>query len=283
MFRNAANKLAAPSRVAHYLGVATLICGIGVLAGFPPLAHAHDVISTRITWNREIGPLLVRRCGSCHRERGRAFPLTRYDQARPWAVAIRDSVQQRTMPPWNAMRGFGAYRNDASLTQEEIALIVDWVNGGAPEADRPSPGPSLPQSLPASLGVPSRPEVAATGKPGRVPANRTGSTWVRLTPSKNEIPHAAVIEAIELPEMKEGAAFQAFLHRPDGSREPLVWVRRYVPGAGRTFEFLRPLDAPAHSRVLMVGPPGTTLRLRVMPGRPGAQLESGRTPAGAGG
>ncbi|MEJ7609533.1 MAG: hypothetical protein WKF37_25485 [Bryobacteraceae bacterium] len=37
------------------------------------------------------------------------------------------------MPPWGAVRGYGGFANDVSLTQNEIIRITEWVEGGAPE------------------------------------------------------------------------------------------------------------------------------------------------------
>ena len=39
------------------------------------------------------------------------------------------------MPPWGAVKGFGDFRDDPSLTQDEITRIAEWVEGGAPEGD----------------------------------------------------------------------------------------------------------------------------------------------------
>ncbi len=107
------------------------------LALFPftlPLA-AHDPITTKLTWNREISRIFYRKCLVCHRDGARAMPLVTYDDARPWAKAIRDEVLERRMPPWGAMKGFGDFRNDSSLSEEEINWIVSWVEGGAPKGE----------------------------------------------------------------------------------------------------------------------------------------------------
>ena len=59
--------------------------------------------------------------------------LTTYEEVRPWARAIKEQTLTRRMPTWHAARGFGAFKNDPSLTPIEIAMIVSWVNGGLPE------------------------------------------------------------------------------------------------------------------------------------------------------
>ena len=56
-----------------------------------------------------------------------------YAEARPWAVAIKEEVLERRMPPWGAVKGFGDFRNDKALTPEQLELIISWVGGGVPE------------------------------------------------------------------------------------------------------------------------------------------------------
>lgn len=111
---------------------------------------AHDPISTKVTWTREIGPLVQRRCASCHTRGGFAFSLTTYEDARPWAVAIKEEVLAGQMPPWGAAPGIGHFANDRSLTRHEIELIAAWVDGGAPRELPSQPAPNTP--IPNSQG-----------------------------------------------------------------------------------------------------------------------------------
>src|SRR5207253_11148354 len=91
--------------------------------------------TTKVTYSREISRLIYKHCAQCHREGGSSFSLTTYEQARPWAKAIKEEVLERRMPPWGAVKGFGSFKNDEGLTQEQIELISDWVEGGASEGD----------------------------------------------------------------------------------------------------------------------------------------------------
>jgi hypothetical protein len=70
--------------------------------------------------------------------------LLTYEDARPWARAIRENVVTRTMPPWHIDRNIGIrkFKDDPSLSDAEIATIVQWVDQGAPRgnpADLPPP------------------------------------------------------------------------------------------------------------------------------------------------
>src|SRR5438045_9065579 len=94
-----------------------------------------DVITTPLPFSREISRLVYERCARCHRPGGMAFSLMTYAEARPWAAAIKEEVLERRMPPWGAVKGFGEFKDDQGLTQEQIELIANWVEGGAPEGD----------------------------------------------------------------------------------------------------------------------------------------------------
>ena len=100
---------------------------------------AHDRITTKVTWDREIAPIVEARCVKCHSPGGRApMPLTTYQEARPWAKAMKDEVLARRMPKWHVVRGYGDFRNDPSLSAFEIALIAAWADGGAPASAKAS-------------------------------------------------------------------------------------------------------------------------------------------------
>jgi hypothetical protein len=81
--------------------------------------------------------------------------LATYEEARPWAKAIKEEILEKRMPPWFAMKGYGEFRNAPALTQHEVDVIVNWVEGGAPKGDDkelPS-GPLVSDDWP--LGKPS--------------------------------------------------------------------------------------------------------------------------------
>jgi hypothetical protein len=118
---------------------------------------AHDPITTKVTWSREVVRIVNKRCLGCHVAGGVApMPLSTYDQARPWAKAIKDEVVARRMPKWPAARGFGHFSNDPTLSPFEIELVAAWADGGAPkgeERDLPANVPE-PASPGSDLGLP---------------------------------------------------------------------------------------------------------------------------------
>jgi mono/diheme cytochrome c family protein len=64
------------------------------------VATSHDPVTTKLTWSQEISRIIYKRCAGCHGEGGRPMSLVTYEEARPWAKAIRDEVLNRRMPPW---------------------------------------------------------------------------------------------------------------------------------------------------------------------------------------
>jgi hypothetical protein len=101
--------------------------------------RTHNPVSTSVRFNREIAPILYTRCAPCHADKGLAMPLQTYRQVRPWAVAIKEEVLARHMPPWPAEPGYGAFANDGGLTPREREFLLSWVDGGVPEGDEEPP------------------------------------------------------------------------------------------------------------------------------------------------
>jgi hypothetical protein len=93
--------------------------------------------SAKTTFNQDVLPILQQRCQTCHRS-GEVAPMSlrTYEETRPWASAIKESVLLKRMPPWFAdPHASKAFSNDRSLSRQEIQTIVAWVDAGAPEGD----------------------------------------------------------------------------------------------------------------------------------------------------
>ncbi len=96
-----------------------------------------------VTFSRDIAPILQRSCQQCHRPSGVApMALVTYEDARPHAMAMmrRTGIRDRqgTMPPWYVEKDIGIqnYKDDTSLSDEEVTAIAAWARNGAPEGDR---------------------------------------------------------------------------------------------------------------------------------------------------
>ncbi|OLB61269.1 MAG: hypothetical protein AUI11_10430 [Acidobacteria bacterium 13_2_20CM_2_66_4] len=102
-----------------------------------------------VTFTKDIAPILQRSCQNCHRPDGVApMALVNYEDVRPWARAIKQRTgvgpHAGVMPPWYVERNIGIqqFKDDPSLSDEEIAKIARWADGGAPRgnpADMPPP------------------------------------------------------------------------------------------------------------------------------------------------
>lgn len=170
----------------------------------------------------DVLPILERHCQSCHRA-GEAAPmaLQTYEQVRPYARAIRDTVLRGTMPPWFADAEKGVFSNDPRLSPAEADVIRRWTANGAP----PGPYKASTREWPQGWRIGTPDAVFATPAPFDVPAEGevdyqhvivptgfTADTWVNaveVRPSSRANVHHAVVFV-----------------RPPRS----VWLRSEAPG-----------------------------------------------------
>jgi len=88
------------------------------------------------TFYKDVLPILQANCQTCHRP-GEVAPmsLVTYEQARPWARAIKAAVVSKQMPPWFADPGYAHLANERRLVEREIATLAAWADAGAPAGD----------------------------------------------------------------------------------------------------------------------------------------------------
>src|SRR5437868_1372742 len=77
-----------------------------VVIVWPSLAQAQ----ARVTFNKEIAPIIWHRCATCHRpgEIG-PFSLLSYDDVKRHAAQIAAVTARRLMPPWKPEPGKGTF------------------------------------------------------------------------------------------------------------------------------------------------------------------------------
>jgi len=118
-------------------------CAFLTLAGSATAAEISNKTGTNeaaksVTFTRDVAPILQARCQECHRKGSMApMSLVTYEETRPWAKSMRQRVITRQMPPWHIDKAVGVqkFKNDISLTDEQIDTIVRWVDAGAPQGD----------------------------------------------------------------------------------------------------------------------------------------------------
>lgn len=219
---------------------------------FAGLLEAHDIITTPITFDREIARILYSRCASCHHDGGSAFSLMTYSQARPWAVAIKEEVLTRRMPPWGAVKGFGDFRDEQALTPEQLELITSWVEGGVPEG--------IEKDLPA---VPKWDHAHAAQVP-----------QIGMISGPYTLKHDVKLGGLLPMSVPPNASLRISASLPDGRIEPLLWLQNYKPQFGHSFFFRTPLalpagtvinGVPATAKIAMLPPTSPTIGPRVAP------------------
>ncbi|PCI78641.1 MAG: hypothetical protein COB20_06455 [SAR86 cluster bacterium] len=117
-----------------------------VLLALPAISYGQ---SSEITFHKDIEPILQRSCQNCHRIGGGGpMPLVTYDEVAPFAglIEFKTGLRDRAgaMPPWYVEKNVGIqqFKNDTSLSDEEIAAISTWARSGTPKgdsADAPEP------------------------------------------------------------------------------------------------------------------------------------------------
>ena len=163
-----------------------------------------------ITFNKDVLPVLQKRCQGCHRA-GEAAPmaLLTYKDARPFAAAIREAVQSGKMPPWHADPHAGKFSNDRRLSQPEKDILVAWSRTGAKEGnpqDAPQPivfsdgfamgKPDLILDMGATHTVPAKGTIDYTYYV--VPSGFTEDKWVEkieARPGARSVVHHIVVQS----------------------------------------------------------------------------------------
>ena len=83
---------------------------------------AARVERSRVTFSRDVAPIVFDACVSCHRSGGPGpFPLTTYDEVRRRATQIAQVTRSRFMPPWKVEPGVGHFVGQRPLDRREIA------------------------------------------------------------------------------------------------------------------------------------------------------------------
>ena len=172
--------------------------------------------------------------------------LASYQDARPWAVAIREEVLARRMPPWPAVPGYGEFRNQLALSAQEISNLANWVEGGAPEGEA--------EYLPTNSLI------------GRPMENKPISGNKLLVGDGFRASKSMAIGAIQ---WKSGLETQQIKLRavlPDGAVQPLVWLLP-MPAQTRKRQLLyqAPVQLPAGSILVTEPPAAGQFLLTVVP------------------
>ena len=103
-----------------------------------PTGTAGQATDDAVTFTRDVAPILQQNCEVCHRPGSIGkMPLRSFEEVRPYARRIKEHVVARVMPPWPIDKTVGVqkFKNDRSLTDEEIETLARWADSGAPMGD----------------------------------------------------------------------------------------------------------------------------------------------------
>ena len=175
------------------------------------------------TFYKDVLPILQNNCQSCHRA-GEVAPMSliSYEDARPWARAIKTKTTAKQMPPWFADPDYGPFSNERKLTSRQIETLSAWADAGAPAGDPKD----APPAKHFENGWNIKPDIVVEmPKAFDVPA--TGTVNYKFIVVKTNFPQDMWVVAAE---MRPGNP--AVLHhgrvtvRPPGS----AWMRNAIPG-----------------------------------------------------
>ena len=226
------------------------------------------------TFSKDVAPIIFKNCAGCHRPGEIApMPLLTYEDARPWAKAIRDEISERRMPPWHTDAPAGTFHNERLITDAERATLIAWANGGAPRGD--------PAMLPPA---PKFPEGWAVGKPDVVlemqedyklpadgtieyeyfyiPTNFAEPKWVKsieVRPGNREVVHHVLVYYRAKPDMTRTPVLRP---NSQNANTPNRRVRGKNPPRADLRELPQRLIASyAPGTSSQIAPPGTAFRL----------------------
>jgi hypothetical protein len=227
------------------------------------------------TFTKDVAPILYKNCVSCHRP-GEIAPMSllTYQDARPWAKAIRDEVSERNMPPWHADAPKGTFHNERGLTDAERDTLVQWVNGGARQGD--------PKDLPRP---PAFTDGWQIGKPDlvlemqedyKVPAD--GIVQYEYFYIATNFTEPKYVQAIEVRPGNREVVHHVLVNyraKPDMQRAPVLQFNQEQSQFPPSTPGLRPRrnDPGMPGRLLATYAPGTNPQ--VLPGGTALRLEAG--------
>ena len=234
------------------IGLAALFTAVVAVS-----APAPKDSGSNVTFNKDVLPILQKNCQNCHRP-GEVAPMSliTYQDARPWAKAMKAAVVTQKMPPWFMDAKYDSHFSDVRrLSEADTKTLSAWADNGAPEGDvkdQPAPiafqdgwnlKPDVIIEMPNVFHVPASGTIeyqymlvnytftedtwiaAAEMRPGNTQVVHHGEVWVR-PPGSKWMAGAKPGVSYPLPEM------------PKQPADYIDVIGKYNPGLGaQTFVF----------------------------------------------
>src|ERR1041384_3823672 len=105
------------------IGSPVVVGAMGVLSLLLISATPQPSPNSKLTFTKDIAPILYQNCVSCHRPGEVApFSLIDFKTVKKHADDIGSVTESRYMPPWKAEAGHGDFMNERRLTDAQIQL-----------------------------------------------------------------------------------------------------------------------------------------------------------------
>ena len=192
-----------PRRSVFALGTTSLMGYLTVVFMAAPVFAGGAERDNQATFTKDVAPILQRSCESCHRPGGGApMALISYSDVRPWARSIKNRTMAREMPPWFIDKNIGIqhFKDDPSLSDEEVGIIAAWVDNGAPQGNPADmPPPQQWTNVGWSFG---EPDLVVSSPVGTVPANAADWFGEWDPPTPTGLTNDRYIKAVEVKEVR---------------------------------------------------------------------------------
>lgn len=210
---------------------------------------AEDESEPLHTYYRDAKVIIDDKCGGCHRPGDIApFSLTTYEEVAAVTAVLPASIELGSMPPWPPAEDCRPFSHSLSLSEDERALLLDWLDEGAPQgdpADEPPPAPgSEPEPWTPSLTLQMPEPYTPTVEPDDnrcflVPwpeQERKYMTGYQVVPDNRAIVHHVILfnadadtaqQLRELDEAEPGPGYSCL----GGVGAPADWIGSWAPGA----------------------------------------------------
>ena len=230
---------------------AVIVLVLLVLVLAPP-GDAHKGITSKYTYNADVYPVFLNRCGRCHIDGGVGpMSLLKYEDAFPWAESLRAELltaypgvpadlsadlsaearsakaeaQSATVDPHDFVKA--AHRQ---ILARELDIVLDWATGGTPEGDKAQTPPETSLRIDWASG---RPDLVAQ-MPNRYHMNVTALEATHESALPIPTPSPVTVGRLDLlpgnPAIIRSAVLS--LRSPDGTTPRARHVGA-APGTGR--------------------------------------------------
>ena len=103
-----------------------------LLGSLSTVAFAHDDVS--IDYVKDVAPILIEQCQSCHRKGGIApWAMSNYQVVQGFAPLMREAIVSKRMPPGQINPKYAdVIVNHRTLSHTEEETLIAWIDAGAP-------------------------------------------------------------------------------------------------------------------------------------------------------